>query len=46
MSEPIKDVEVILVCENHNHNGKDCKKGDKLKVTPAQQKWLKEQKLI
>ncbi len=39
-------VEVVINVDNHTHAGKPREKGDKIRVTPAQKKWLQDNKVI
>jgi hypothetical protein len=45
LAAPANAVEVTLI-EPCQCNGNNLKKGDKVKVLPEQQAWMKEQKLI
>ncbi|MGZ8181463.1 MAG: DUF7210 family protein [Methylobacter sp.] len=43
MENPEKDtalVEVIIIVDGHEHEGKPVKKGDKIKVTTAERDWM------
>ncbi|RCX32078.1 DUF7210 family protein [Thioalbus denitrificans] len=46
VQEPAERVEVTIRKEGHTHRGKPCAVGDKIRVTPRQAEWLKEQGVI
>lgn len=39
-------IEVTVIAENHTHEGKPVKKGNKIRVTAEQRTWLANNKII
>jgi hypothetical protein len=39
-------VEVTIIVDNHQHQGKPCEQGDKIKVTAEERDWLANLKII